>query len=42
MRVLQLQQMLRGKLKLKDTEGLFFFVGPNGLQTHDGVVGELF
>lgn len=40
--MVQLQQLVRAKLKIKETEGLFFFVGNNHLQSMDSDLATMF
>ena len=42
MKMIQLQHSIRTRLSLKETEGLFFFVGKNKLQTQEGLVGDIY
>ena len=42
MKLLQVQQNIRSKLKIKETEGLFFFVGNNQLQSMDTELVHIF
>ena len=40
--MLQVQHLIRSKLKVKETEGLFFFIGNNQLQSIDTDILTLF
>lgn len=40
--MIQLQHVIRGKLKIKETEGLFFFVGNSQLQSIDSDLASIF